>query len=99
MVEPEGITGEFIRVGGVFYGREDGLEWERLDRGSLSTLYSPHPIKGEFVVCPNLEWPSLTLVGEEMLDGQLVEHYRIEIMQRQVQVIDRTYDIWVDSNG
>lgn len=100
MVEPEGIVGEFIRVGGAFYGREDGLEWERLDRGfSLSTLYSPHPIKGEFVVCPNLDWPSLTLVGEEMLDGQLVEHYRMEIMARQVQVIDRTYDIWVDSNG
>ena len=100
MVEPEGIVGEFIRVGGVFYGREDGLEWERLDQSfSLSTFYSPHPIKGEFVVCPNLEWPSLTLVAEEMIDEQLVEHYRIEIMQRQVQVIDRTYDIWVDSNG
>ena len=100
MVEPEGIVSEFIGVGGAFYGRIDSLEWERLDQSfSLSTLYSPHPIKGEFVVCPNLDWPSLTLVGEEMLDGQLVEHFRIEMMQRQVQVIDRTYDIWVDSNG
>ena len=100
MVEPEGIVGEFIGVGGAFYGREDGLEWERLDQSfSLSTFYSPHPIKGEFVVCPNLEWPSLTLVGEEMLDGQLVEHFRMEVTQREVQVIDRTYDIWVHSNG
>ena len=100
MVEPEGIVGEFIGVSGAFYGREDGLEWERLDQSFLlSTFYSPHPIKGEFVVCPNLDWPSLTLVGEEMLDEQLVERYRIEMAQRQVQVIDRTYDIWVDSNG
>ena len=100
MVEPEGIVSEFIGVGGAFYGRIGSLEWERLDQSfSLSTLYSPHPIKGEFVVCPNLDWPSLMLVGEEALDGQLVEHFRIEMMQRQVQVIDRTYDIWVDSNG
>ncbi len=100
MIEPEGIVGEFIGIGGAYYGRTDGLEWEKLDmRFPLSRVYSPHPIKGEFVVCPNLDWPSLTLIGEETLNEQLVEHFRIEIMQHQVQVVDRTYDIWVDSSG
>ena len=100
MIEPEGIVVEFIGVDGSHYGRTDSLDWEKLDmRFPLSNVYSPHPIKGELIVCPNLDWPSLTLIGEETLNEQLVEHFRIEIMQHQIQVVDRTYDIWVDSSG
>ena len=34
-----------------------------------------------------------------MLSAQLVEHFRLTIKEEQVQVLERTYDIWVDSSG
>lgn len=112
MIKPEGITTEFIGVNGMLYGREDEGLWEEVNLYSpLEIFHSPHPIEGEFVVCPNLENQALALVGSELLNGQEVDHFRIgeELnlkpitdpgdIRSDADVINRIGDIWVDANG
>lgn len=111
MLEQDGTVVEVIGIDGVNYVYGEG-QWESLDQYyPLYAFHSPHPIEGEFIVCPDLEIGSVTRVGSELLNDQQVDHFRIdegsdigpianiEDIQSTAQIVDRTWDIWVDSNG
>lgn len=111
MLEQDGAVNEVMGVDGVNYVYGEG-QWESLDRYfSLPQFHSPHPIESEFVVCPNLEIGSLSLVGSDLLNGQEVDHFRIgeELNLKPItdpgdvlsetDVVNRIWDIWVDANG
>ena len=111
MVDQEGTVNEFIGFNGVNYVHAEG-QWGALDQYSpLSTFHSLHPITGGSVVCPNLDLGAVTRVGEGMLESRKVEHFRLAEGSNigpvaniggalsVVDVLERTWDIWVDSNG
>ena len=111
MLEQDGAVNEFMGVNGVNYVYGEG-QWGSLGQYfPLSAFHSPHPIESEFVVCPDLTIGSLTRVGAESLNDQPVDHFRIDEgsdigpvaniggAPSQADVVDRTWDIWVDSNG
>lgn len=111
MLEQGGAVNEFMGVGGVNYVYTED-QWGRLGQYfPLSAFHSPHPIEGEFVVCPDLKIGPLTKVGPELLNDISVDHFRLTEgssvgpvantggAPSTADIVDRTWDIWVDSNG
>lgn len=111
MLEQDGAVVEFVGVDGVNYVYGES-QWGSLDQYyPLYAFHSPHPIEGEFLVCPDLEIGSAIRIGSELLNDQQVNHFRIdegsdigsiadiEDIQSTADLVNRTWDIWVDSNG
>ena len=106
-------SGEAIGKNGISYEREFGGEWRMSPQYfPLRLLHSPHPIEGDFVVCPDLGLAALTRVGEETLGATKTDHFRLTEGSGVGPVTnvgapaasasgipDRTWDIWVDPNG
>ena len=105
-------SGEAIGKNGISYEREFGGEWRQsLRYFPLRLLHLPHPIEGDFIVCPNLGLAALTRVGEETLGVTQVERFRLTegdpvgpvtnvgAPASAADPVDRTWDIWVNSNG
>ena len=105
-------SGELISKNGITYAREIGEEWRQSTQYfPLRLLHLPHPIEGDFIVCPNLGLAALTRVGEETLGVTQVERFRliegepvgpvtnVGAPASAADPVDRTWDIWVNSNG
>ena len=110
--EEGGFSGEIIGINGVNYERGRDGEWKQSEQYlPLHFLHLLHPIESDFVLCPDLEIGAVTRIGEELLNGDNVEHFRLPEgsdvgplanvggVVPAFDPIDRTWDIWVDSEG